>query len=64
MYLQTARYLVKNVLTVQAGKPLTGSAAYLADAAQQVRRRAAACIESVPDLAAKEAHARLTTSLL
>ena len=36
MYLQTARYLVKNVLAVQAGKPLTGSAQYLATAAQQV----------------------------
>jgi hypothetical protein len=33
MYLQTARYLVKNVLAVQAGKPLSGSARYLADTA-------------------------------
>ena len=38
MYLQTARYLIKSALAVQAGKPLTGSAAYLATAAQQVRR--------------------------
>lgn len=37
MYLQTARYLIKSALAVQAGKPLTGSAAYLATAAQQVR---------------------------
>ena len=35
MYLQTARYLVKSVLAVQAGKPLAGSAKYLAAAAQQ-----------------------------
>lgn len=35
MYLQTARYLIKSALAVQAGKPLTGSAAYLATAAQQ-----------------------------
>ncbi len=39
MYLQTARYLIKSALAVQAGKPLTGSAQYLATAAQQVRGR-------------------------
>ncbi|EFN54271.1 hypothetical protein CHLNCDRAFT_36152 [Chlorella variabilis] len=35
MYLQAARYLVKNVLAAQAGKPITGSAKYLSSAAQQ-----------------------------
>lgn len=37
MYLQAARYLVKNVLAAQAGKTPAGSAKYLAAAAQQAR---------------------------
>ena len=36
MYLQTARYLMKAAIAVQTGKPLTGSAKYLSDAARQV----------------------------
>ncbi|PSC69663.1 peroxisomal acyl-coenzyme A oxidase 1-like [Micractinium conductrix] len=35
MYLQTARYLMKAAIAVQTGKPLTGSAKYLSDAARQ-----------------------------
>lgn len=41
MYLQTARYVVKNVLAVQLRRPVGGSAAYLAEAAKQANSKCA-----------------------
>ncbi|KAK9824680.1 hypothetical protein WJX72_012328 [[Myrmecia] bisecta] len=39
MCLQTARYLLKNLLAVQSGKPAAGSAAYLQSAQQEMQSR-------------------------